>query len=71
MMKDYLYWEQGIKLLYAISAAIGIIGCAKVYFHLVTDSDETRKIALKWYGTSFLLFAVAFCLSVIYNAFLK
>lgn len=70
-MREPLYWEQGIKLLYAISAVIGIIGSAKVYFHFVTDSDETRRVALKWFGTSFLLFTVAFCLSVIYNAFLK
>lgn len=70
-MTNYLYWEQGIKLLYAISAVICIIGCAKVYYHSVTDSQETMKIALKWYGASFLLFTVAFCLSVIYNAFLK
>ena len=68
-MKDYLYLEEGIKLLYAISAVIGIIGCAKVYFHFVTDSDETRRVALKWYGTSFLLFVIAFCLTMIYDIF--
>ena len=70
-MFGFLYWEQGIKLLYAISAVFGIIGCVKVYYHSVTDSQETMKIALKWYGMSFLLFTVDFCLSVIYNAFLK
>lgn len=56
-------------MLYAYSAVISIIGCAKVYFHFITDSDETRRVALKWFGTSFLLFIVAFILSVIYNRF--
>lgn len=64
-MREYLYWEQGIKLLYAFSALICIIGCAKVYFHFVTDSDETRRVAFKWFGMSFLLFTIAFILSVI------
>lgn len=63
--------EQGIKLLYAFSTVICIIGCAKVYFHFITDSDETGRVALKWFGTSFLLFTVAFILLVIYNCFLK
>lgn len=62
-------WQEGIKLLYAYSAVISIIGCAKVYFHFITESDETRRVALKWFGTSFLLFIVAFILSVIYNRF--
>lgn len=66
-----LYWEQGIKLLYAYGAVFGIIGCAKVYFHFITDSDETGRVAFKWFGMSFLLFTVAFCLMVIYNAILK
>ena len=70
-MGEHLYWEEGIKLLYAYSVVFSIIGTVKVYFHFVTDSDETRRVALKWFGTSFLLFTVAFCLSVIYNAFLK
>lgn len=71
MMREYLYYEQGIKLLYAISAVIGIIGCAKVYYHFITDSDETGRVAFKWFGMSFLLFTIAFILLVIYNAFLK
>ena len=58
MMKDYLFLEQGIKLLYAISAVIGIIGCAKVYYHFITDSDETRRVALKWFG---MRFPVIYC----------
>lgn len=62
-------WQEGINMLYAYSAVISIIGCAKVYFHFITDSDETRRVALKWFGTSFLLFIVAFILSVIYNRF--
>lgn len=70
-MREYLYYEQGIKLLYTFSAVICIIGTVKVYYHFVTDSDETRRVALKWYGMSFLLFTVAFCLSVICDAFLK
>ena len=71
MMKDYLFWEQGIKLLYAFSSVICIIGCAKVYYHFMTDSDETGRVAFKWFGMSFLLFTIAFILLVIYNAFLK
>lgn len=71
MMKDYLFLEQGIKLLYAISALICIIGCVKVYFHLITDSDKTGRIAFKWLGMSFLLFTIAFILLVIYTYFLK
>ena len=59
--------EQGIKLLYAFSAVISIIGCAKVYYHFITDSDETGRVALKWFGMSFLLFVIAFCLSMIYD----
>lgn len=70
-MREHLYWEEGIKLLYAYSAVFSIIGTVKVYFHFVTDSDETRRVALKWYGMSFLLFTVAFCLSVICDVFLK
>ena len=70
-MREYLYWEKGINLLYTISALICIIGCVKVYFHLITDSDKTGRIAFKWLGMSFLLFTVAFCLSVICDAFLK
>lgn len=71
MMKDYLFWEQGIKLLYAFSSVICIIGCAKVYYHFITDSDETGRVAFKWFGMSFLLFTIAFILLVIYNSFLK
>ena len=70
-MREYLYWEQGIKLLYAYSAVFNIIGTVKVYIHFETDSDETGRVALKWYCMSFLLFTVAFCLSVICDAFLK
>ena len=70
-MREYLYWEQGIKLLYAYSAVFCIIGTVKVYFHFITDSDETGKVAFKWFGMNFLLFTIAFILSVIYNCFLK
>nr|DAO41745.1 MAG TPA: protein of unknown function (DUF4134) [Crassvirales sp.] len=70
-MREHLYWEQGIKLLYAFSALICIIGCAKVFFHFITDSDEIGRVAFKWFGMSFLLFTIAFILSVIYNCFLK
>lgn len=70
-MREYLYYEQGIILLYAFSTVICIIGCAKVFFHFIKDSDETGIVAFKWFGTSFLLFTVSFSLSVIYNAFLK
>ncbi len=68
-MREYLYWGQGIKLLYAFSAVICIIGCAKVFFHFIKDSDETGRVAFKWFGTSFLLFTVAFILLVIYDFF--
>lgn len=70
-MSEYLYYEQGIKQLYAFSAVICIIGCAKLYFHSITDSDETGRVAFKWFGMSFLLFTIAFILLVIYNSFLK
>lgn len=70
-MREYLYWEQGIKLLYVFSAVFSIIGSAKVYFHFITDSDEIGRVAFKWFGMSFLLFTIAFILSVIYNCFLK
>ncbi|PIN27572.1 DUF4134 family protein [Prevotella intermedia] len=70
-MIGYLYWEQGIKLMYAISAVLAFIGTVNVYVDFSIDSNETGKNALKWYGVSFLLFIVAFCLSVIYNTFLK
>lgn len=70
-MRDYLYLEQGIELLYAYSAVFCIIGTVKVYFHFITDSDETWKVAFKWFGMSFLLFTIAFILLVIYNFFLK
>lgn len=63
--------EQGIKLMYAISAVLAFIGAVNVYVDFSIDSNETRKNVLKWYGTSFLLFVVTFCLSVIYNTFLK
>ena len=66
-MFGFLYWEQGIKLLYAISVVLALIGSVKAYYHFVTDSDETGKVALKWLGTSFLLFVTAFCLSMIYD----
>lgn len=70
-MREHLYWEQGIKLLYAYSAVFCIIGSVKVYIHFVTDSDETGRVAFKWFGMSFLLLTIAFILLVIYNAFLK
>lgn len=70
-MRDYLLLEQGIEFLYTISALICIIGCVKVYFHLIKDSDKTGRIAFKWLGMSFLLFTIAFILSVIYTYFLK
>lgn len=66
-MKEYIYWEQGIKLMYAISAVLAFIGTVKVYAHFLIDSDETGKVALKWFGTSFILFVIAFCLSMIYD----
>ena len=66
-MFGFLYWQQGIKLLYAISVVFAFIGCVKAYYHFVTDSDETGKVALKWFGMSFLLFVTAFCLSMIYD----
>ena len=66
-MFGFLYWEQGIKLLYAISVVLGLIGSVKAYYHFVIDSDKTEKVALKWFGTSFLLFVIAFCLSMIYD----
>lgn len=47
----------------------GDIGTVNVYVDFSIDSNETGENALKWYGASFLLFIVAFCLSVIYNTF--
>lgn len=70
-MREFLYWEQGIKLLYTFSAVICIIGCSKVFLHFIKDSEETGRVAFKWFGTSFLLFTIAFILLVIYNSFLK
>ena len=66
-MIGYLYWEQGIKLMYAIIAVLAFIGTVNVYVDFSIDSNETGKNALKWYGTSLLLFVVAFCLSMIYD----
>ena len=66
-MFRFLYWEQGIKILYAISAVVAFIGCTKVYVEFNSDSDETRIVAFKWFGTSFILFVIAFCLSMIYD----
>ena len=45
-MFGFLYWEQGIELLYAISAVVAFIGCTKVYIEFNSDSDETGKVAL-------------------------
>ena len=53
--------------MYAIIAVLAFIGTVNVYVDFSIDSNETGKNALKWYGTSFLLFIVAFCLSVIYD----
>ncbi len=46
-MFGFLYWEQGIKLLYAISVVLGLIGSVKAYYHFVTDGDKTGKVTLK------------------------
>ena len=66
-MFKFLYLEQGIRLLYAISVVVAFRGCAKVYIEFNSDSYETRKVALKLFGTSFILFVTAFCLSMIYD----
>lgn len=53
------YFDDGITLLYAIGAVLGLVGAVKVYSRWSQGDTETTKLAASWFGACIFLVVVA------------
>lgn len=53
------YFDTGLDLMYAIGAAVGIIGAIKVFNKWNAGEPDTNKVAAAWFGSCIFLVVVA------------
>lgn len=53
------YFDPGTKLIYAIGAAVGLIGGIKVYGKFSSGDPDTSKTAASWFGACIFLIVSA------------
>jgi len=53
------YFDTGCDLMYAIGAAVGIIGAIKVFNKWNAGEPDTNKVAAAWFGSCVFLVVVA------------
>src|SRR4051812_37189887 len=52
------YFSDGISLMYAIGAVVGLIGAVKVYNKWSSGDPDTGRIAAAWFGACIFLVIV-------------
>lgn len=53
------YFEPATQLIYAIGAAVGLIGGVKVYNKFSSGDPDTSKTAASWFGACIFLIVAA------------
>jgi len=53
------YFANGVKLMYAVGALVGLIGAIKVYQKWNSGDPDTSKVASAWFGSCIFLVVVA------------
>ena len=53
------YFDPATKLIYAIGAVVGLIGCIKVYQKFSSGDPDTSKTAASWFGACIFLIVAA------------
>ena len=53
------YFDGASKLVFAISAIVGLIGAIKVYSKWNSGDQDTQKVAAAWFGACIFLVVVA------------
>lgn len=53
------YFDPATKLIYAISAVIGLIGGVRVYQKFSSGDPDTSKTAASWFGACIFLIVAA------------
>ncbi len=53
------YFANGVNLMYAVGALVGLIGAIKVYQKWNSGDQDTSKVAAAWFGSCIFLVVVA------------
>lgn len=53
------YFKDGVSLMYAVGAIVGLIGAVKVYQKWNSGDQDTSKVAAAWFGSCIFLVVVA------------
>lgn len=53
------YFSNGVNLMYAVGALVGLIGAVKVYQKWNSGDQDTSKMASAWFGSCIFLVVVA------------
>ncbi len=53
------YFQNGVNLMYAIGAVLGLVGAIKVYQKWSHGDHDTSKVAASWFGSCIFLVVVA------------
>lgn len=53
------YFDNGVLLMYAVGALVGLIGAVKVYQKWSHGDHDTGKVAASWFGSCIFLVVVA------------
>ena len=61
------YFANGVNLMYAIGALLGLVGAVKVYQKWSHGDQDTSKVASSWFGSCIFLVVVATILKAFFN----
>ncbi len=61
------YFANGVNLMYAIGAVLGLVGAIKVYQKWSHGDQDTSKVAASWFGSCIFLVVVATILKAFFG----
>ncbi|WEK21797.1 MAG: DUF4134 domain-containing protein [Candidatus Pedobacter colombiensis] len=61
------YFANGVNLMYAVGALVGLIGAIKVYQKWNSGDPDTSKVASAWFGSCIFLVLVATIIKAFFN----
>ncbi len=61
------YFANGVNLMYAIGAILGLVGAVKVYQKWSHGDQDTSKVAASWFGSCIFLVVVATILKAFFQ----
>ncbi len=61
------YFANGVNLMYAIGAILGLVGAVKVYQKWSHGDQDTSKVAASWFGSCIFLVVVATILKAFFG----